>query len=279
MWFGPGHLRPLTSNGDVDEYGNNTGVDPSTNLSTVSSDGNTVTTVDIAGQTWQFTDAGWNVPGSSTAPTGTPTPAPTPSPTGTLRPTPTDTTTPQDPTSDSPQDGSNTGSQPQQPSSQESGGNQQEKVAPHSNHVQHKPIVVHQKGGRIKERFRSAAELRDQCPDRAPAGRCEDVVGKRRQAVPWREAAASSSPQASYRATTRCPAWERRALPPGGVRASALVAVDQQRLGLSVPALPQQAAAQQALHVEAAPFIGALCQAVVQALPVGAARTRRTCPA
>ena len=141
----------LMSNGDVDEYGNNTGVDPSTNLSTVSSDGNTVTTVNIAGQTWQFTDAGWNVPGSGTAPTGTPTPAPTPSPTGTPTPTPTDTTTPQDPTSDSPQDGSNTGSQPQQPSSQESGGNQQKKVAPHSNHVQHKPIVVHQKRGRIKE--------------------------------------------------------------------------------------------------------------------------------
>ena len=56
------------SNGHVDEYCNNTGVDPSTNLSTVSSYCNTVTTVDIACQTSQFTDAGLNVPVSGTAP-------------------------------------------------------------------------------------------------------------------------------------------------------------------------------------------------------------------
>ncbi len=114
----------LLGDGEVDVYGNDTGVDPSTNLSTVFTDGKPVSTVEIGGQTWKYTDgAGWQFEGPGSAP-------------GDAR-----YQTP--PPGSSPQPVPRTG----HPSSHRSGSQRRKDVASHHQAVHHQPAAIHEPTG------------------------------------------------------------------------------------------------------------------------------------
>ena len=249
----------LMSNGDVDEYGNNTGVDPSTNLSTVSSDGNTVTTVehrrpDLAVHRRRLERPGVRHRADRHSHAR-------------AHPEPD-----RHPDTDPDRHYHASGPDERQPAGR----------------VEHRlaaPAAILTRIGRQSAKeSRSPLEPRPAQADRgSPEARPDQGVIRRRRGnrainvrigprpaarrrrravasgrVGRSQAAASAGlPRRRTGPRPGAPPRERRALPPGGAPGlQSLVAVDQQRLGLGVALQAQQAAAQQALHVEAAPFIG-----------------------